>query len=108
MRSCTAVGLATMLLAGAAQAAPDMVLLQQTLEPNRAGGALIMLDRNRVATVTVDKAQGPEHTVSITMDRDQKPRYVLRCVDVGAARQVLDGLKNGGPPQLDITGRCRF
>ena len=108
MRFCTAAGCATMLFAGAAIAAPDTVLLQQTLEPNRAGGALILIDRNRIATVTVDKAQGPEHAVSITMDRDQKPRFVLRCVDIAAARLVLEALKNGGGPQLELTGRCRF
>jgi len=108
MRLCTVAACATFLFARAVNAAPDTLVLQQTLEPNRPGGVLLMLDRNRVATVTVDKGQTAEHVVSITMDRDQKPRFVLRCIDAANARLVLDSLKNGGGPQLDLTGRCRF
>lgn len=95
-------------LAPAARAAPDTVLLQQAVEPTKAGGVLMQIDRNRIATVVVDKTVGAEHVVSITMDRDQKPRFVLRCVDLAAARSVLDALRQDGPPILDLTGRCRF
>lgn len=94
--------------AGAALAAPDPVLLQQAVEPTKAGGVLLQIDRNRIATVVVDKTQGAEHVVSITMDRDQKPRFVLRCVDLASARLVLDALRLEGPTALEITGRCRF
>lgn len=93
---------------GRALAAPDPVQLQQVVEPNRAGGVLLQIDRNRIATVVVDKTAGQEHVVSITMDRDQKPRFVLRCVDLAAARLVLEALRVDGPPSLDLTGRCRF
>ncbi len=92
----------------AARAAPDPVLLQQAVEPTKAGGVLMQIDRNRIATVVVDKTAGAEHIVSITMDRDQKPRFVLRCVDLASARMVLDALRLDGPPNLDLTGRCRF
>jgi hypothetical protein len=94
--------------APAARAAPDMVLLQQAVEPTKAGGVLMQIDRNRIATVVVDKTVGAEHVVSITMDRDQKPRFVLRCVDLAAARLVVEALRQDGPPNLDLTGRCRF
>lgn len=95
-------------LARAAHAAPDMVLLQQAVEPSKAGGVLLQIDRNRIATVVVDKGPGAEHVLSITMDRDQKPRFVLRCVDLASARMVLDSLRQDGPANLDVTGRCRF
>ncbi|MCS6877284.1 MAG: hypothetical protein N2038_03605 [Geminicoccaceae bacterium] len=95
-------------LCGRARAAPDPVQLQQVVEPNRPGGVLLQIDRNRIATVVVDKTAGQEHVVSITMDRDQKPRFVLRCVDLAAARLVLEALRVDGPPNVDLTGRCRF
>lgn len=95
-------------IAGAALAAPDPVLVQQAVEPTKAGGVLLQIDRNRIATVVVDKTPGAEHVVSITMDRDQKPRFVLRCVDLASARLVLDALRVEGPTALDVTGRCRF
>jgi len=101
---------ASLLLAAApaARAAPDIVLLQQAIEPTKAGGVLLQIDRNRIATIVVDKSAGAEHVVSITMDRDQKPRFVLRCADLASARLVLDSLRADGPPSLDLTGRCRF
>lgn len=103
-----APALALLATAPAARAAPDPVLIQQAVEPTKAGGVLLQIDRNRIATVVVDKTAGAEHVVSITMDRDQKPRFVLRCVDFAAARSVLDALRLDGPPMLDVTGRCRF
>ncbi|MDW8371057.1 MAG: hypothetical protein RMK81_12350 [Geminicoccaceae bacterium] len=108
-RSCRFAA-AAVLLVGAlpAAAAPDPVQIQQVVEPTRAGGVLLQIDRNRIATVVIDKSQGQEHIVSITMDRDQKPRFVLRCIDLAAARLVLDALRADGVPVLDVTGRCRF
>lgn len=97
-----------LLAGGPAAAAPDMVILQQAVDVTRSGGVLLQIDRNRIATVVVDKAQGAEHVLSITMDRDQKPRFVLRCVDLASARLVLEALKPEGPVNLEITGRCRF
>lgn len=108
-RSCSfLVAVAVALVAVPAAAAPDPVQIQQVLEPTRAGGVLLQIDRNRIATVVIDKSQGQEHVVSITMDRDQKPRFVLRCVDLAAARLVLDVLRADAAPVLDVTGRCRF
>jgi len=100
--------LVTIATASAALAAPDPVLLQQAVEPTKAGAVLMQIDRNRIAAVVVDKTAGAEHVVSITMDQNQKPRFVLRCVDFAAARSVLDALRVGGPTMLDVTGRCRF
>ncbi len=96
------------LLAPVARAAPDILLLQQAVEPTKPGGVLLQIDRNRIATVVVDKTAGAEHVVAITMDRDQKPRFVLRCVDLASARLVLEALRADGPTSLDLTGRCRF
>lgn len=100
--------LALSTLAPSVWAAPDPVLFQQSVEPTKAGGVLIQIDRNRIASVVVDKSVGAEHVVSITMDRDQKPRFVLRCVDLASARLVLEALRVDGPANVDVTGRCRF
>lgn len=90
--------------------AADMVLLQHTLPLDQAGGAFLQIDRDRLVSVNVKKLNKGsfEHSVSIILDTQPPSGFAVYCVDVAAARQVLDALRPGGPTFLDVTARCRL
>jgi hypothetical protein len=108
MKGSLAVASALALILPAAARAGDVLLLQQALEPDRPGTAYVQLDRDRVVLVRALKQRDLEHTVEITLAGEPPSAVTVHCIDPAATRQLLDALRPGGPPILDVTARCKF
>lgn len=92
----------------ASSARADSVLLQQNLPGDVAGTPFLLVDRNRIAHVTVAKAASLEHRLTIRLATEPPVELMLTCNDEAITRQVLDALRPGGVATVDITGRCRL
>ena len=103
-----AIALAAGQLAVAPAQAQDAVLLQQSLQPDEAGLASVLIDRHRLLLVRMKKEKGVQHVIEVVLDAQPPVTLSLRCIDQAAARQLVDALRPGGPAILDITGRCRL
>lgn len=108
LRSLAAVVAAAALAAPAPGRAADMLLLQQTLQPDQPGTAFLQLDRDRLVLARARKEKGFEHTLELTLTSEPPLVVTVRCIDQAATRQLLDALRPNGPPQLDVTARCRL
>ena len=97
------------LLALPAQAsAADMLLLQQTVQPEEAAPVLLQIDRERIAVAQVRKDRQKTYLVEITLIGQPAIVLSVRCQDLGGARQLLDALRPSAMANLDVSGRCRF
>ncbi|MDF1585098.1 hypothetical protein [Marinimicrococcus flavescens] len=88
--------------------AADPLLLEQALEAGTPGTSHLLLDRERISSVRVEKESGFEHRLAITFADEGKPRFTIRCIDPATTRALLDALRPGGPGVFQATGRCRF
>jgi hypothetical protein len=88
--------------------AADMLLLQQIVQPDQSGTAFLQIDRARLVLARAKKQKGFEHTVELTLAGEPPLSVMVRCIDQAATRQLLEALRPGGPPQLDVTARCRL
>lgn len=105
-RLCLATALT--LLPGLAAAA-DLVELRRVLPPTEPGTTSLLVNRDAITAISVEQGKGPAVTIELTLDPQAKQRFVIRCLDIGSARSVLDALAaRGGPPLVDVSGRCSF
>lgn len=104
--ACSA-SLATLLTVTPGETA-ELILLQRNIAPDVSGTTFLMLDRNRILLVRVRKEEGLEHQIEIGLAAEPTITIKLRCIDPAVTRQVLDALRTGGPPVLDVTARCEF
>jgi hypothetical protein len=102
------LGLAAALVAGAATAQADTLLLQQNLPGDVDGTPFLLVDRSRISHVTVTKETSLAHRLTIRLATEPPVEISLTCSDEAITRQVLDALRRGGVATLDITGRCRL
>lgn len=96
------------MLAATPAQARDPLLLLQTLLPDEAGTASLLIDRDRVLLVRGQQARGATQTVEVTLTAQPPATVEIRCIDQAAARQLIDALRLGGPATLDVSGRCRL
>lgn len=89
-------------------AAADPLLLEQAVEAGRSGTTHLVIDRQRISTILVEKEEGFAHRLAVTLDPDREPRLHLRCIDPATTRAMLEALRPGGPPVFQATGRCSF
>jgi len=89
-------------------AAADTLLLQQNLPGDVDGTPFLLIERSRISHVTVTKDENLVHRLTIRLATDPPVEIRLGCNDEAITRQVLDALRQGGVPTLDITGRCRL
>jgi hypothetical protein len=89
-------------------AAADLVVLQQSIPADRTGRPFLMLDRERISAVMVERSDAFRHRIAITMDPEREARFIITCMDEASTRLVLDALRGGGPPAVDLTQRCAF
>lgn len=99
---------AVFLASGAGMALADSLLLQQTLPGNVAGKPFLLIDRARISHVVVSKDTSLRHQLSIRLATDPPASVELTCNDEAVTRQLLDALRQGALPTLDITGRCQL
>jgi hypothetical protein len=102
------LGLAAALVAAAATAQADTLLLQQNLPGDVGGTPFLLVDRSRISHVTVTKETSLVHRLTIRLATEPPVEIGLTCNDEAITRQVLDALRRGGVATLDITGRCRL
>ncbi|MEK0084486.1 hypothetical protein [Benzoatithermus flavus] len=107
-RPLAAVVAAATLAAPSPVRAADMLLLQQTLQPDQPGTAFLQIDRDRLVLARARKEKGFEHTLELTLMGEPPLVVTVRCIDQAATRQLLDALRPGTLPQLDVTARCRL
>jgi len=107
MRRCLTIAMA-LLVAGVSAARADSLLLQQNLPGNVAGAPFLLLERDRISHVEVEKDTSLSHRLTIHLATDPPTVISLVCNDEAITRQVLDALRRGAAPTLDITGRCRL
>lgn len=96
------------MLAATPAQARDLLLLQQTLLPDEAGTASLLIDRDRILLVRGKKAKGTAQLVEVILTAQPPLTVELHCVDQAAARQLIDALRLGGPVTLDVSGRCQL
>jgi|GEM_PF-1881420 len=89
-------------------AAADTLLLQQNLPGDAGGTPFLLIERSRISHVTVTKDTRLVHRLTIRLATEPPVEIGLSCNDEAITRQVLDALRQGGVPTLDITGRCRL
>lgn len=88
--------------------AGDMLLLQQTVQPEEAASAYLQIDRERIAVAEARKDKQKAFVVQITLIGQPPIVLSVRCQDQAGARQLLDALRPGALANLDVSGRCRF
>lgn len=107
MRNLHHATVAALLLTSTPGMAADMMLFQWTGEG--AEVPYLMLDRERIAAVEVRRGKEFQHTVEVTLDAADRPRFEFRCKDVTAARLLIDGLRSPERAAvLDLTAQCAF
>jgi hypothetical protein len=104
------IAIVVLLMSPAARAA-DMLHLQQAQGPTDMTVSDILLDRERVAMVQIERSEDG-YGVQISMalgESGEEPVLEIVCADIASARQVMELLRPGqGEAAIDLTGRCEF